>query len=225
MAVSSVIQETRIASGGRRVHLVPRDGDPRPLPRGARKAGHLPRHDAAGAVQGSHLTFGPGLTRTARDRAPRRFVGGGVRASQGRARQNHAWLAGAMRRTDLAVRRGTSLQECDRTAGDSSPVTMRTVGSGDARGRPAGQVPAQGWVKRLRRPRPSSTMPGKPPSPSADNCIRIASTYCQRSRPFVRPWCAGAPTGARQVARTRCTPARRASGATPRRRSQAPAQP
>jgi hypothetical protein len=83
----------------------------------------------------------------------------------------------------------------DRTAGDSSPVTKRTAGSGDARGRPAGQVPAQGWVKRLRRPRPSSTMPRKPPSPSADNCIRTASMYCQRSRPFARPLCAGAPTG------------------------------
>ncbi|AKZ57642.1 hypothetical protein SAM23877_4597 [Streptomyces ambofaciens ATCC 23877] len=45
-----------------------------------------------------------------------------------------------MRRTDRAVRRGTSLQGSDRTAGDSSPVTQRTAGSGDARGRPTEQV-------------------------------------------------------------------------------------
>ena len=100
-----------------------------------------------------------------------------------------------MRRTDLAVRRGTSLQEVTGRQGTAARSPKRTAGSGDARGRPAGQVPAQGWAKRLRRPRPSSTMPRKPPSPSADNCIRIASTYCQRSRPFARPLCAGAPTG------------------------------
>ncbi|TQE24121.1 hypothetical protein Sipo8835_33415 [Streptomyces ipomoeae] len=41
--------------------------------------------------------------------------------------------AGAMRRADRAVRRGTSLQGCDRTAGDSSPVTQE---NGRLRGRP-----------------------------------------------------------------------------------------
>lgn len=39
-------------------------------------------------------------------------------------------FAGAMRRTDRAVCRGTSLQSCDRTAGDSSPVTQERSAPG-----------------------------------------------------------------------------------------------
>lgn len=66
-----------------------------------------------------------------------RFVEGDVRASQGRARPHHAWLAGAMRRTGRAVRRGTSLQVVTGRQGTAARSRERTAGSGDARSRPA----------------------------------------------------------------------------------------
>ena len=50
MAISAVIQEARIASGGRRVNLSREMDDPRPLQGRARQAGHLARDDTAGAV-------------------------------------------------------------------------------------------------------------------------------------------------------------------------------
>ncbi len=148
VAVSAVVQETRIASGGRRVSLT--------------RENEILRHysDALGKP-GTALAmtllelsrvvseFGPALTRTARDRPANRFVGAGVRASQGRARKNHAWLAGAMRRTERAVRRGTSLQGRDRTAGDSSPVTQE---NGRSRGRPGPPGAARRKLQKCTKP-------------------------------------------------------------------------
>lgn len=54
-AVSTVIQEARIAAGGRRVHLS-RDGGARALERRPRQARHRARDDPAGAVPGPRLT-------------------------------------------------------------------------------------------------------------------------------------------------------------------------
>lgn len=50
MAVSAVIQEARITSGGRMGQPLPRDGRARPLQGRAGQAGHRAGHDAPGAV-------------------------------------------------------------------------------------------------------------------------------------------------------------------------------
>ncbi len=87
-----------------------------------------------------------------------------------------------MRRADRAVRRGTSLQGSDRTAGDSSPVTQI---NGRLRGRPG---PAGGTERRTR-----------PDQRVAD--VRFVQHHAcqappppdrQRSRPDGRPLRAGA---------------------------------
>lgn len=79
-----------------------------------------------------------------------------------------------MRRTDRAVRRGTSSQVSDRTAGDSSPVTQErpAPGTPGAGRRKSAQTSTgkvrehvQARAERLRCPGPSSTMPTKPKSP------------------------------------------------------------
>lgn len=57
----------------------------------------------------------------------------------------------------------------------------------------------KGWVKRLRRPRASSTMPRGLPQPSEAPKSRFRHRNCRaptvrrRSTPAVRPECAGAP--------------------------------
>lgn len=68
----------------------------------------------------------------------------------------------------------------DRSAGDSSPVTPRAVGSGDARGRPH---PVQTVAHAAARPARCK----RSASPSARN-------NCQRSIPPERRLCAGAAT-------------------------------
>jgi hypothetical protein len=86
--------------------------------------------------------------------------------------------------------------------GTAARSFKRTVGSGDARGRPAENAKMhKGWVKRLRRPRPSSTMRRKPPkSPDTQpHCNALPGR--QRSRPSARPVCAGAPTEAHRADR------------------------
>ncbi len=151
MAVSAVIQEARITSGGRRVnlsremevldhyrHALGKPGtalamtmlEPEPRARLSVEYGRR--------VRASHLSSGA-FSPVRRVTCTRAASLSPVSVSaRGRARKNHAWLTGAMRRTDRAARRGTSLQESDRTAGDSSPVTQE---NGRLRGRPG---PADG---------------------------------------------------------------------------------
>lgn len=104
------------------------------------------------------------------------------------------------------VRRGTSLQESDRTAGDSSPVTQEN-------GRPRGRSgPAGGKGKNAQGL--GQTVAGaafiqhdaeKAPSPAGDHRIAplpmpppavrpFVPTDRQRSRPLTRPTCAPAAT-------------------------------
>lgn len=71
MAVSAVIQDARITSGGSTREPLPRDGDPRPLQGRPRQARHVPGDDAARTVPGPGLRSGvssapvsPLLTRT-----------------------------------------------------------------------------------------------------------------------------------------------------------------
>ncbi|CAM5502470.1 hypothetical protein SAFG77S_05728 [Streptomyces afghaniensis] len=89
-----------------------------------------------------------------------------------------------MRRTDRAVRRGTSLQGSDRTAGDSSPVTQE---NGRLRGRPeptGGPCKnAQDRIERLRAPRSSSTMRRQPKSPRRHPHCPLARGTDQRRNP------------------------------------------
>ena len=231
MAVSAVIQEARITSGGRRVNLSREMEVLGHYREALGKPGTVARDDAARAVprpdlkrpgrvrQGrrvrSVFTDSGSLSPVRRVTGPRgRFVGPGVRASQGRARKNHAWLAGAMRRTDRAVRRGTSLQDSDRTAGDSSPVTQE---NGRLRGRPGPTggpcINAQVWVKRLRAPRSSSTMRTQSQvPPRAPALPTIAKGADQRRYP-------PAPGVTRAPATRPVTSVLTRSGATPRRRS------
>lgn len=68
----------------------------------------------------------------------------------------------------------------DRSAGDSSPVTPRAVGSGDARGRPH---PVETVAQAAARPARCKT--SRP---------RSEQPHCQRSIPLVRPKCAGSAT-------------------------------
>lgn len=124
--------------------------------------------------------FGRVLTRTARDRTHRGFVGTDVRASQGRARKEKPRVAPLGRVTYRWYVVGPRPGARDRSAGDSSPVTPRAVGSGDARGRPH---PVETVAQAAARPARCKT--SRP---------RSEQPHCQRSIPLVRPKCAGSAT-------------------------------
>ena len=90
--------------------------------------------------------------------------------------------------------------------GTAARSPKRTVGSGDARGRPAESV--QKRSKRLRSPPPIPHDARTAQVPQQGNQIR--SQYRQWSTPSARPQCAGAPTGGPQHQRR--TPRRRSPG-------------
>jgi hypothetical protein len=96
-----------------------------------------------------------------------------------------------MRRTDRAVRRGTSLQGSDRTAGDSSPVTQE---KGRRRGRPG---PVGGTTHVRIKSGPNGCGGRVRPARRAQSRGRPKSPCTQLHRP-VRP----APEGPLAEART-----------------------
>ena len=227
MGVSADIQRARIGSGGRRVNLA------RETEILARYRGSLGRPGTALAMTLLELCRGRGresaapgrrargdLTRTERDRAPTvRWTRCPASEAAGSGRTTRG-TAGAMRRTARGVRRGTSLRSRDRTAGDSSPVTQETAGSG-----------TPGAVRRQLRPgRPAPRTPGQcgphsrgtpalPPPPQVDRAAAEARVP-GRSAPRGRRGAGrvGPPLPAPRIdapTRGRATTGRRASNQAP----------
>lgn len=126
-----------------------------------------------------------------------------------------------MRRTHR-VRRGTSLQRRDRTAGDSSPVTQE---NGRLRGRPKPRPPSPKSVPPKRPPEASAKTSPKPsptvPQPPADPAVPSRTPSCPCSSRSGRNGCAGnarSSTMRRGTGRKRGTPQFHCQWSIPRER-------